>query len=95
MKVDKYEINSVKVGKGQHHVLLMPGALGTIWTDFKPQVECLDRAKFTVIAWDPPGYGKSMPPQKEFTSDFYEKDANTAAEFMKVSGTYSRHLIPL
>lgn len=63
----------------------MPGALGSIWTDFKPQIEGFDREKFTVLAWDPPGYGQSRPPEKDFKPDFYEKDAECALEFMKVT----------
>lgn len=84
VKVGKYDINYLKVGNGPHHVLCLPGALGSIWTDFTPQVEGFNREKFTLVAWDPPGYGKSRPPDKQFTEDFYEKDADYAYEFMKV-----------
>ncbi|XP_072949927.1 valacyclovir hydrolase [Epargyreus clarus] len=83
INVGKYNINYLKVGNGAHSVLCMPGALGSIWTDFKPQIEGFDREKFSVIAWDPPGYGKSRPPEREFPNDFYEKDADAAFEFMK------------
>ncbi|XP_013173962.1 PREDICTED: uncharacterized protein LOC106122510 isoform X2 [Papilio xuthus] len=83
VKVGNYNINYVKVGNGPHHVFCMPGALGTIWSDFKPQLEGLNRDKFTILAWDPVGYGKSRPPEKEFTPDFYEKDADVAAELLK------------
>ncbi|XP_026732030.1 valacyclovir hydrolase [Trichoplusia ni] len=83
IKVNDCVINYVKVGTGAHHAMFLPGALGTIWTEGKPQVEGFDREKFTLVAWDPPGYGKSRPPEKKFTTDFYEKDAETAYEFMK------------
>lgn len=73
------------MGEGPHKVLCLPGALGSIWTDFKPQIEGFDKQKFTVVAWDPPGYGKSRPPEKEFQTDFYEKDAQDAIDFMKVN----------
>lgn len=62
----------------------MPGALGSIWTDFRHQVEGFDREKFTLVAWDPPGYGKSRPPERDFPTDFYERDAEYTYEFMKV-----------
>jgi valacyclovir hydrolase len=39
---------------------------------------------FKVIAWDPPGYGKSIPPAKTFTTDFLEKDADLLNELMAV-----------
>lgn len=84
IKVNNCDINYVKVGNGGHHALFLPGALGTIWTEGKPQVEGFNREKITLVAWDPPGYGKSRPPEKEFTTDFYEKDADMAYEFMKV-----------
>lgn len=83
--VDGVNINYLKVGDNNcaHPVLCLPGALGSIWTDFKPQVEGLDRNKLTVIAWDPPGYGKSIPPQREFPLDFFHRDADSAAKLMK------------
>ncbi|VVC89108.1 unnamed protein product [Leptidea sinapis] len=83
IKVGKYNINYMKVGNGPHNVLCAPGALGSIWTDFKPQVEGFDREKFTLVVWDPPGFGKSRPPDREFATNFYEQDADIAYEFMK------------
>ncbi|KAM3959760.1 valacyclovir hydrolase [Aphomia sociella] len=83
IKVGNYNINYVKVGSGPRTLLCVPGALGTIWTDFKPQVEGIDREKFTLVAYDPPGYGKSRPPDREFPLDFYDKDADFTYEFMK------------
>ncbi|XP_045496564.1 valacyclovir hydrolase-like [Colias croceus] len=83
IKVGKYTINYVKVGQGPHNILCAPGALGSIWTDFKPQVDGIDREKFSLVVWDPPGFGKSMPPERDFSIDFYEKDADVAFQFMK------------
>lgn len=77
----------MKVGEGSHNVLCFPGALGTIWTDFKPQLEGLSQSHFTIIAWDPPGYGFSRPPERQFTKHFYENDADLAYIFMEVSFT--------
>lgn len=61
---------------------------GSAFTDFKPQIENLPKLlpDFNIIAWDPPGYGKSIPPQKQFTTDFLEKDATTVKELMDVLG---------
>ncbi|XP_050349270.1 valacyclovir hydrolase-like [Nymphalis io] len=83
IKIGQYEINYLRVGDGPHKVLCAPGALGTIWTDFKPQIEGFMQDKFSLVVWDPPGYGKSYPPKKEFTQNFYEKDADTAFQLMK------------
>lgn len=77
-------INYVKVGIGSCNILCMPGALGTIWSDFKPQIEGLNRNYFTIVAWDPPGYGFSRPPERHFTQKFYENDADLAYHLMKV-----------
>ncbi|XP_045767984.1 valacyclovir hydrolase-like [Maniola jurtina] len=82
-KVGKYEINYVKVGNGKHNVLCAPGALGTIWSEFEHQIEGFNRNQFTLVVWDPPGYGKSYPPEKDFSVDFLEKDADMAYELMK------------
>lgn len=59
---------------------------GTIWTDFKPQIEGLDKEKFTIIAWDPPGYGKSRPPDRTYPDDFFQRDAIWACDLMKALG---------
>ncbi|CAB3222341.1 unnamed protein product [Arctia plantaginis] len=86
IKVKNCEINYVKVGTGAQNVLFLPGALGTLWTEGKPQIEGFNKEKFTLVAWDPPGYGKSRPPEKEFRTDFLEKDADIAQEFMNALG---------
>jgi len=86
INVEGQTINYIKSGTGDHSLLCFPGALGTIWSDFKPQIENLDTGKFTVVAWDPPGYGKSRPPNRNFSKDFYENDAYAAFQFMKAIG---------
>lgn len=75
-------INYLKVGTGKKTILLLPGALGTIWTDFRPQIEKLDKNKLTIVAWDPPGYGKSRPPKRTFDKNLYHTYAKLAAELM-------------
>ncbi|CAH2085260.1 unnamed protein product [Euphydryas editha] len=83
IKIGNHVINYLTVGNGPHKVFCAPGALGTIWTEFKPQIEGFMHDKFSLIVWDPPGYGKSYPPAKEFTVDFLEKDADAAYQMMK------------
>uniref|UniRef100_H2YMA3 AB hydrolase-1 domain-containing protein n=1 Tax=Ciona savignyi TaxID=51511 RepID=H2YMA3_CIOSA len=75
-----------KVGCGDHVLLLVPGALGCTKTDFKPQLENLNRDKFTVIGWDPRGYGQSRPPNREFHNDFLFRDADDAVQLMEKLG---------
>ncbi|XP_065354283.1 valacyclovir hydrolase [Calliphora vicina] len=85
VKVNDIDINIVESGKGDKNVLLLPGALGSSWTDFKPQIEQLPRLlpNHTIIAWDPPGYGKSIPPKRQWGLDFFQNDALCAVNLMK------------
>jgi valacyclovir hydrolase len=60
--------------------------IGSIETDFRPQLTSLDKKKFTVVGWDPPGYGKSRPPNRDLSDGvkmFYD-DARLAEALMKV-----------
>ncbi|XP_040156889.1 valacyclovir hydrolase [Anopheles arabiensis] len=88
LQVGASTVHFVEAGDGNRGVILLPGALGTAWTDFKPQIEGLPALlpHHRVIAWDPPGYGKSRPPDKQFTVDFYERDAAAAGELMQKLG---------
>ncbi|XP_064467261.1 valacyclovir hydrolase-like isoform X2 [Ornithodoros turicata] len=81
-----YTVHYEVVGVGGRPVILLPGAIGSSRTDFAPQLEKLDRNKFTLVAWDPPGYGFSRPPERTFPPDFYSRDATVAARLMKELG---------
>ncbi|XP_073939079.1 valacyclovir hydrolase isoform X1 [Castor canadensis] len=70
-------------GDGSHAVLLLPGMLGSGETDFAPQLKSLSKTLFTVVAWDPRGYGHSRPPDRDFPMDFFERDAKDAVDLMK------------
>ncbi|XP_055304438.1 valacyclovir hydrolase [Sitodiplosis mosellana] len=80
-----YNINYVRSGHGENAVILLPGALGSAFTDFKPQIEQLPKLlpNYTIIAWDPPGYGKSTPPKRTFPLDFFHRDASVANTLMQ------------
>lgn len=75
-----------QTGRGKHAVLLFPGALGSTKTDFGPQLKSLDKERFTVVGWDPRGYGRSRPPDRDFPPDFFERDAKDAVDLMKALG---------
>jgi valacyclovir hydrolase len=47
-------------------------------------LEGFDKSKFTLIAWDPPGYGYSRPPARVYDKNVYKRDADIAALLMKV-----------
>src|SRR5919106_6336085 len=67
-------------------LLLVPGALGTAWSDFGPQLDALPNSGLRVVAPDPRGYGKSRPPAREFPLDLYEQDVQDCAALMETIG---------
>jgi len=79
------KLHFVRRGDGEHPLLFMPGALGTALSDFGPQIEGFSASDFTIIGWDPPGYGKSRPPARDF-KNFFQEDARMAVEMMKTLG---------
>jgi len=85
LTVEGQKIHFVKRGDGAHPLLFMPGALGTAMSDFSPQIEGFDASHFTIIGWDPPGYGKSRPPAREF-KNFFQEDAKMAVKTMTSLG---------
>uniref|UniRef100_A0A8D3B4Q7 AB hydrolase-1 domain-containing protein n=2 Tax=Scophthalmus maximus TaxID=52904 RepID=A0A8D3B4Q7_SCOMX len=85
-RVNGADLYYEQTGRGKHGVLLLPGALGSTRTDFGPQLKSLDRERFTVVGWDPRGYGRSRPPDRDFPPDFYERDAADAVDLMKALG---------
>lgn len=85
-RVNGADIAYEKVGTGKKALLLLPGAMGCGATDFGPQIQGLNREKFTIVAWDPRGYGKSIPPDRDFPVDFFNRDASDAAQLMENLG---------
>lgn len=92
-RANRYNINYSRCGTAQNAVILIPGALGTAATDFRPQLDQLPSLlpDHSIVTFDPPGYGKSRPPQRTFPPDFYVRDAFVAHELMKslAFGKYS------
>ena len=92
----KVDVNGVQLyyerrGAGPHPVLCIPGALGTAVSDFAPQLEYFGRkdSGYTVVAYDPRGYGNSRPPSRTFHTEpehFLKSDAYDAYNLMKVLG---------
>ncbi|XP_057335984.1 valacyclovir hydrolase-like [Microplitis mediator] len=93
INVKGININYLKTGTGKQTVLFSPSPIGSIWTDFKPQIESLDKTKFTIVAWDPPGYGKSRPPERDYSGDFGQRDAECAYELMNTLGVSKFSLV--
>ncbi|KAF6107664.1 biphenyl hydrolase like [Phyllostomus discolor] len=84
--VNGVHLHYQRTGEGEHAVLLLPGMLGLEGsgeTDFGPQIKNLNKKLFTVVAWDPRGYGHSRPPDRDFPRNFFERDAKDAVDLMK------------
>ncbi|XP_028619091.1 valacyclovir hydrolase [Grammomys surdaster] len=84
--VNGVHLHYQRVGEGEHAVLMLPGMLGSGTTDFTPQLQSLNRKRFTLVAWDPRGYGMSRPPDRDYPRDFFERDAKDAVDLMKTLG---------
>ncbi len=56
---------------------------GSSRTDFPNQIAHFNRDLLTVFAWDPRGYGLSIPPERTW-DNFLHRDANDALGLMKV-----------
>ncbi|XP_005101956.1 valacyclovir hydrolase isoform X1 [Aplysia californica] len=88
LKSEKIHTNGVdfhytQAGDGAHCVLLLPGALGSALTDFMPQLKGLDEKKYNIICFDPRGYGRSRPPDRDWPLLYLQRDAYDAAAVMK------------
>lgn len=85
LRIGGKTINLSKSGSGNNAILLMPGALGSAKSDFGPQLTGFNGKQFTLIGWDPPGYGDSRPPDRNF-DNFFHEDAKMAGLTMKTLG---------
>lgn len=83
IKIGKFNINYTKVGHGSHNVVMIPGALGTSRSHYQCQINGFNKEEFTLVIFDPQGYGKSVPPKRTLTKEGFQIDADTAYELMK------------
>lgn len=81
-------MNFLKVGQGPHHVFCAGGIFSSIWNDFEKQIKGLSLDKFSLVIWDPPGYGKSIALDNDDTINTFSRDADIAYELMKVTYKY-------
>ena len=77
-----------KYGTGPEKVLLAPGGTGSIRTDMQPLIDSLDKSKLTIVAFDPLGYGRSRPPERNYDIGLgmYKQDATHGTELMTQLG---------
>lgn len=85
------DINGVRLhyevrGSGPHTLVCIPGALGTIKTDFSPQLDYFGRegSGFKIVVFDPRGYGLSRPAERfKGDANFWLTDAEDAHALMQ------------
>ena len=78
-------------GEGGHGIVCVPAALATALFSFVPQLQHFGRqgSPFTIVAFDPRGYGGSRPPERDFSIKpvhFLEQDAIDAHDLMQQLG---------
>ena len=95
VELKEFKIHYEIYGTGSETVILIPGALGTGITDFKPQLEgenALDLKRFRFIAVELPGWGHSRPPKRPYGLDVYDNDAQAVIKVMQVIFEYFLHI---
>lgn len=88
IEVGGHQVYHERYGTGKIPILILPGGTGSIHTDLHPLVDNMSKEKYTIIAMDPLGYGKSRPPARDYTmgTAMYKLDADTAVGLMKALG---------
>lgn len=87
----KAEVNGAELhyemrGTGPHPIVCIPGALGTIESDFRPQLDHFGRegSGFKIVAFDPRGYGQSRSANRfKKGANFFLTDAHDAHALMQ------------
>merc|ERR1712130_166702 len=76
-------------------VIFLPGALGSLKTDFEPQfADESPFQKYRLICFEPSGYGRSRPPARTWPSaNFLQRDAADLGHCLKELGDDRYNLI--
>ncbi|OWF53546.1 Valacyclovir hydrolase [Mizuhopecten yessoensis] len=85
-KVNGMDIHFETTGDGQEILLLLPGALGSTRTDFEKQLTGFNKSDYTLVAMDPQGYGRSIPPERTWPLEYLQRDADDALQLCKTLG---------
>ncbi|XP_054157006.1 valacyclovir hydrolase-like [Oppia nitens] len=96
VEINGWPIWYEKRGTGPIPVLMIPGALGSGLSDFYEQLdgdEALDLQKYTLIAVEAPGWGRSRPPVRPYGSNIYDNDAECFHKLMNHLGYDKYYLI--
>lgn len=91
LTVNGVQLGYWKKGNGPHAILCIPGALAPSRWAFSSQLEHFGRedSGYTIVAYDPRGYGHSRPPERKFClqeEHHLKRDASDAYHLMKSLG---------
>uniref|UniRef100_A0A0K0FG27 Valacyclovir hydrolase (inferred by orthology to a human protein) n=1 Tax=Strongyloides venezuelensis TaxID=75913 RepID=A0A0K0FG27_STRVS len=79
------KIGYCKYGSGPIKILMIPGGVGCYKKDFPESVlNQFDPNLVTIVCIDPPGYGKSRPPDRKQSVQRCQLDAKYCLELMKI-----------
>ncbi|KAL7063182.1 hypothetical protein AAHC03_083 [Spirometra sp. Aus1] len=81
------QIHYLRHGRGASNILLFPGPFGSIRTDYMDFLRRLSINDFTAIAFDPPGCGFSIPPDRDWSDpQILLQDARVGVNLMRQLG---------
>ena len=81
IEIDGVKFHYVDVGSGEP-LLLFGGTIGTAMNDFSKQIDAFS-VDYRVIAPERRGYGHTRPPDRDYPDNFYQRDAQDMAAFIK------------
>lgn len=81
--VSPADVSHVGVNGAAYNAAIM--ALGSVTEDFRHQLSALGE-KYMFVGVDPRGYGKSRPPERDFPTNYFERDAHDVAKAMEELG---------
>jgi len=89
--VNGVELHFTQSGRGPHPILCIPGAMAPSHWAFASQLEYFggEGRGYTIVAYDPRGYGNSRPPDREYQlvpEHHMKTDASDAYHLMKSLG---------
>ena len=86
VKVNGVELYYEVKGTGPNVIVCILGAMGTA-DSFTSQAEYFGTlGQYKIVTYDPRGFGRSRPPQREFAMDFHIKDAQDTKGLMDALG---------
>ncbi|VDD76218.1 unnamed protein product [Mesocestoides corti] len=79
-----HRLHYVRIGHGKINLLLLPGPMGSVSTDYSEFLRMFDQSKFTAVALNPVGCGNSVPPYRDWSDPgVLEQDGDLGVQLMR------------